>query len=128
MRKGRPIMFSRGTNPVAAVQTLVAIVSQNEIMTRWYDDLSVANDAVHLYPPARIHLRTDVVSGREIIAVRVELLAFMDCKTGIVEGFAVHEDSSVEQMNVISGDSHHAFHKMLRRMHRISKDNNVSAM
>src|SRR5690242_19001683 len=83
---------------------------------------------VHLYPPARIHLRTDVVPGREIVAIGIELQALVDGKASVIQHFAVHENLSPEQMHAVSRHSDHALHKMLLRMHRITKDDDVATM
>src|SRR5690349_17327450 len=83
---------------------------------------------VHLYPPARIHLRTDVVPGREIVAIGIELQAFVDGKASVIQHFAVHENLSPEQMHAVSRHSDDAFYKMLLRMDRITKDDDIAAM
>ena len=90
-------------------------------------DVTVMHDIVHLHPPARIHVRTDVVSRGEIVAIRVELRAFVDGKAGIIHRFAVHEHGSMEQMNVISRHSDNPFHEVLVRVHWIAEHNNVAA-
>src|SRR6185437_13785196 len=68
------------------------------------------------------------VSRWKIVAIGIKLQALVNGKSSIINDFAVHENLAPEQMDSIPWHSNHALHKMLLRMHRITKNDYVSAM
>src|SRR3984893_1687853 len=111
--------------PVATVQTLVPIIAQNKIISLRNDEFTVLDQFLHLQPPASFQTRNGKVKPGELIAESVvHTRAVAD--VGFHQSVAVDIHLPVDQADAVSRHADDALHKVLRGMHGIAKNNNVS--
>src|SRR5438105_3585933 len=61
-------ILRRHKSPVAAVETVLAVVAQNEVISRRHHQLSTLQPRMHLSPPLRLHFHRDAAIGGKIVA------------------------------------------------------------
>src|SRR5579864_4560815 len=62
---------ARHKSPEAAVQALVAVVTQHKVFSRRHHQFAIVNQGAHLQPPARFHPGGDKVGIGEVVVVGV---------------------------------------------------------
>src|SRR5208282_4830545 len=111
--------------PVTAVQTLVAIIAEDEITIARHDQLSILDENAQLPRPGAADVLIAPVAAREIIAKRV---GEMFLKNGIrlSQSVPIDIDAAVPQTYAVARKADDALDEVLRRVLRIVKDDDVA--
>src|SRR6202521_2243708 len=119
-------IFARHESPVPAVLAVIAIVTQNKIVILGNNQLVVFHQLRHFFPPFRIHSVVGRIRPRGVVAIEIAERGDV-LHVGLPQRSAVDIDALVDEAPAISRQRRHSLHKVLRGIHRIMKDNDVSA-
>src|SRR6266851_3786595 len=98
-------IFTRHESPVPAFLVVIAIVTENKIVALGNNQLVVFHQFRHFFPPFRIHFEDGRTSLRKTVDI----------------------DALVDEAQAISRQGHHTLHEVLRGIHRIMEDDDVTA-
>src|SRR5713101_2874901 len=118
-------IFARHESPVPAVLAVIAIVTQNKIVALGNNQLVVLHQFRHFFPPFRIHSIVGRIGPREVVAIEIAQLGDV-LHVGLPQRSTIDIDVLVDQAQAISRQCYHALHEVLRGIHRIMKDDDVS--
>jgi len=116
-------LLPRDKAPEAGIVTVIAIVAQDKILTRWDHELAVASKALHLFPPSHVHVRICVIIGGKFIA-EGSTGGGIKSGVGLVEECAVHGDAAIVDAQSISGKTHYPLDNVW--MLRVVEDNDIA--
>src|SRR5690242_7781675 len=119
-------VLPRHEPPIAAVQAVIAIVSHNEVITLWDDELVVYYQLLHLGPPGaahRWHYRQ--VKPRKLVPIGIMRTKVVHVR--FVERNTIHIHFALNQAEFVARNADHALDEMHTGIDRIVKDNYVAA-
>src|SRR5215471_20944306 len=83
-------VFTWHEAPITAVEAVVAIISENEILIGRNYQLTIADSMVHLYPPGGVHIGADVGIVGKIVAIRIVLARVVRGVSLVLQKLSVH--------------------------------------
>ena len=120
-------IFPRHEAPIAAVEALIAIVAQHEIVALRNNQFAVLDQFSHLQPPPPLQPRDGIVSAGKLVPKYVMRQRAVT-NVRFRQRSAVHVHSPVDQAYAISRHSHHALHEVFAGMNRIVENDDISAV
>src|SRR5580698_552143 len=112
--------------PKAAVPAVVAIVAQNKIVPLGNNQLVVFNEFRHFFPPFRVHFEGGRTRLRKIVEIDIAQLIVV-LGVGLSQGHSIDKHTLVDETQAIAGQGHYSLYEVLRRIHRIMEDDDVTA-
>ena len=121
-------MFSRGTNPQYRLSRLWSRLSPR---TKYWPRGTMSSPfwtrVRNCAGPVDADIFIDRIAARKIVAKFIREMLF-EYDVGLNEGVPIDIDAGVPQMYVVAGKSDDALDEVLRRVHGIAEDNDVSAV
>ena len=103
---------------------MVAVVAQREIFALRHHQFALADKALHLLPPERVHLWIGINRGRKVVAEGIAGSRFK-CGVGFTEHNTVHPDSAIADAQPVAGQAHYPLDEIV--VLGVVEDNNVAA-
>src|SRR5262245_4378983 len=130
----RPINQQRPTNhifpwheaPVAAIEALVAIIAEDEIISLRDNQLPVFDKLLHLEPPETLQPGHRHIQARELIAENI-VYGGRVANIRLRQRGPVDEDPSFDEANAVSWNACDSLRAMWRRIYGLAENADVTS-